>query len=77
MILLALSFNLLTSFVCGLPALLCVFAFTGGLSHFLIFFFTLRHSFVICCKAGLVVLNSFRFLSSVKCLTSVKSEQDP
>ena len=41
--------------------LYCVFAFTGGLSRFLIFFFTLRHSFVICCKAGLVLLNSFRF----------------
>jgi len=55
------DFKLCLLALCVDYQLYCVFAFTGGLSRFLIFFFTLRHSFVICCKAGLVVLNSFRF----------------
>ena len=51
-------------------------AFTGELLRFVIFlflfdaFFTQRISFNICCKTGMVVLNSFNFCWSVNLLIS-------
>ena len=50
-----------------------MFAFTSKPSHFLVsncglYFYTLRISFIICCKAGLLVLNSPSFCLSVRFL---------
>ena len=82
-ILLLLSCNLHTSFMCGwfsaftvrLPLLVCL-SFHNFSCFYLWPFLPRRNSFIICCHGGLVVLNPLSFCLSIKLLIFPSSLND-